>query len=216
MVEAVQRGVGRPRSLSDERVAEAVVACGFLDLRAPAVAARLGVNPATLYRHAAGHEQLVDIAVTHLVNTTTWPSMDDGWRDFLERTTWALWDLVRAHPGLASASPTVGMTNDALMRLFNRVCLDLIAAGFSPADAGLAADLVIDLAIDSLRMREVLAAHAPETPAIDAWYEHFDGGLRAVMRDAMHGDPSAWFARKLSVALDGIEHVLAAGITPAD
>ncbi|MGG7465378.1 hypothetical protein [Plantibacter sp. YIM 135347] len=209
MDDSERRPVGRPRSLTDERVADAIIACGFTDLKAVDVAERLAVNPATLYRHVSGHAEMVDLAVSRLVSTTDWPTIESDWREYLETVTWTLWHLVRSHPGLATASPAVGITNPQLMALYSGICLDLIAAGFAPADAGLAVDFVLDLAIDSLKMRETLAAQAAADPTVETWYRNLDEGLAEAMRESMHGDPATWFGRKLEVALDGIEHVLA-------
>ncbi|MFZ4895544.1 hypothetical protein ACL9RL_13935 [Plantibacter sp. Mn2098] len=209
MDDTERRPVGRPRSLTDERVADAIIACGFTDLKAVDVAERLSVNPATLYRHVSGHTEMVNLAVSRLVATTVWPALDgDRWREYLESVTWTLWNLVRSHPGLATASPAVGITNPELMSLYSGICLDLIGAGFAPADAGLAVDFVLDLAIDSLKMRETLASQAAADPAVENWYRNLDADLAEAMRESMHGDPAAWFGRKLEVALDGIEHVL--------
>ncbi len=202
---ATSRPVGRPRALDRARVAEAVLAVGLPGLSAPDVARRLGVSTATLYRFVPGRDAMVDLALGHLLRSTDWPRPDDGWRAYLEQVTWTVWRLARDHPGLAEVSPTVVLANADLMGLYNRVSLDLVDLGFPPAEAAVAVDFVLDLAIDSVKSREALGS---EGGAEGTWDRELDPVFLPVMREALHADPAVWFERKLRIALDGIGHVL--------
>ncbi|MFC4222738.1 TetR/AcrR family transcriptional regulator [Lysinibacter cavernae] len=196
--------VGRPRALSQQQVAEAIIQVGFRDLRATDVADALGVNPATLYRFVSGVDDMVALALGELIRAEPWPVAQDDWRDYLEQFTWAVWRLVYRHDGLATAATRVLLRCPEMMTLFSDAIAALVRLGFRVEDAAVAVDLTLDLAIDSVRMRELMKTLPESEDPAEPWSEGLDRSLLAVMRSAVRGEAADWFARKLEFALNGI------------
>ncbi|WP_157245321.1 TetR/AcrR family transcriptional regulator [Nonomuraea typhae] len=201
---------GRPRVIDPEAVARAVVEHGFTGLSVAAVAQRLGVNQASLYRHIGGLDDLIDTGVSLLIRTADWPAGGTGWRDHLERAAWTVWRILTDHPGLILAAGRRLLANDELIIAFNRLCLELMGYGFAPAKATLAVDFVLDLACTTVLSRDFMLAGAlgEDRAAPRAWAEHFDPRVREIITTASGDGHEEWFAGKLALALDGIEHTL--------
>lgn len=186
------RRPGRPPSVSTTALAEAVLAVGFTDLTVSAVARHVGVNHATVYRYVSGRDALIRLAVDLLAETTEWPEPGPDWRAYLEANAWATWRVLSAHPGLAGILAGAATVSPPMVRHVNRVGEHLVSLGFTPADAVLAFDLVLDLTSDT-------RLHSGEPDAVAA-------GTRVRARTAEDR-----FARKLTVVLTGIAHTLAPG-----
>ena len=207
-----RRRPGRPRRLTTAVIADAVLAEGFRDLRLTAVAERLGVNHATLYRYVTSRDDLVRLAMDRLLATATWPSPDGPWAEYLESTAWTLWRLLRGHAGLATALAGGPLSSPEMIRVVNRVGTRLLDQGFSAANATLALDLVFDLVADTARQAERLADTVDDPSAarlMAEWDRHLDAGLRVLADSALHGNPDDRFAGKLAVVLYGVRHRLA-------
>lgn len=82
-----------------EAIATAVIAVGFRDLTFAAVAERLGVGQATLYRHASNRDELVRLGLDRALRIAEWPEEDGEWRPLLERWAIAAWRVWEQHPG---------------------------------------------------------------------------------------------------------------------
>ncbi|MFI6391004.1 TetR/AcrR family transcriptional regulator [Nonomuraea sp. NPDC050540] len=210
MREPTRKG-GRPRVVDREAVAKAVVEHGFVELSVSAIAQRLGVNQATLYRHIGGQDDLVDTGVTLLIRQAAWPAGGAHWRDLLEGAAWTVWGILRDNPGLMMAAGRRLLANDELILAFNRLCLDLIKQGLSPDKATLAVDFVLDLACNTVLSRDFMLAGALEGDREPprAWTGNFDPRVLEVITRAAGPGHEEWFAGKLTIALDGIERMFA-------
>ncbi|MBB5079362.1 TetR/AcrR family transcriptional regulator [Nonomuraea endophytica] len=208
MREPTRKG-GRPRVVDREAVARAVVEHGFVELSVSAIARRLGVNQATLYRHIGGQDDLVDTGVTLLIKQAAWPAGGAPWRELLEGAAWTVWGILRDNPGLMMAAGRRLLANDELIAAFNRLCLDLIGQGLPPDKATLAVDFVLDLACNTVLSRDLMLAGAMggdrEPPP--AWTGNFDPRVLEVITRAAGPGHEEWFAGKLRIALDGIERM---------
>ncbi|MEV2277393.1 helix-turn-helix domain-containing protein [Nocardiopsis sp. NPDC049922] len=227
MSRRTRRGPGRPPAVDAEAIAEAVLAVGFPDLTFAAVAARLGVGQATLYRHAPDRDELVRLGVDLAMRRTEWPGLDGSWRDLLERWALASWRVWERHPG-AVTEVARGVIPPTMVDLADRVGAALTARGFTARDAVLAVDLVFDLAADNRRGVEALDAVSPAPGGTDVrhgarrrveeqWARTDPGDdpddtravIRAEMVRAIQAEPITWFRGKLRVVLSGIERELA-------
>ena len=72
-----RRERGRPRLVDRDAVIAAVIAIGFEDLTLTSLAARLGVQHPTLYRHIRGREDAVLAAIDSVVESVDWPEDRD-------------------------------------------------------------------------------------------------------------------------------------------
>lgn len=201
---------GRPRVIDRDAVAREVVAHGFAGLSVAAVAGRLGVNQASLYRHVGGVDDLIDVGLSWLIRQTAWPAEGENWREVLEGTAWTVWGILRDNPGLTLAAGNRLFVNDELMVAFNELCLALTRHGFSIGEATLAADFVLDLTFDSMLTHDFLVAGTlgsdPGREPPRAWTANLDPRVLEIITDAAGDGHERWFAGKLGLALDGIEH----------
>ncbi len=215
--------MGRPPALTREMIAHAVIEIGFADLTVAAVRERLGVGQTTLYRYVADRDELVRIGIGYLLKHAPWPSRDGAWRDVLSRHAMALWHLWEAHPGSATEVAR-GVYPLAGVRIADDLCAVLLRQGFTPANAILACDIVFDMVTDNRHALEhydftgesVNAEHVPDRypNQIESKLAHpaTDGErqiIHAEIQKAFVAQPSDWFANKLRVVLDGVEHSLA-------
>lgn len=204
-----------------EAIATAVVEVGFRDLTFAAVADKLAVGQATLYRHASNRDELVRLGLDHVVRSAEWPDADGEWHLLLERWAVAAWRVWEQHPG-AVLELTRGVVPWSIVMLSDRVGTALVERGFTPRAAVLAVDLVFDLTADSRRGVEILDApmvtqggrvrevlekqwRTPPTERADS----VEAQVHDEMVLAITADPFDWFRGKLRVVLAGIAHELA-------
>ncbi|MEV0679013.1 TetR family transcriptional regulator [Actinosynnema sp. NPDC050436] len=226
MTGVARRRLGRPPQVTREAIAAAVLDVGFHDLTFTAVADRLGIGQATLFRHVPNRDDLVRLGLDLAVRRYPWPSLDGTWREVLERYALAAWRAWETHPG-AVVEATRGVLPPSVVALSDEVGAVLLRAGFRPDAAVRAFDLVFDLAADSRRGVELLALPAGRGTAdqrglLDRMWA---GGaaavgpgtatdderraVRAAMSAAIRADPVEWFLGKLRVVLAGVEAELA-------
>ena len=214
-----RRRPGRPPAIGEAEIAEAVLAVGFRDLTFAGVAERLSVGQATLYRHAANRDALVRMGLDLALRRIEWPDLEGSWRELLERWSLASWHAWEQYPG-AVTEATRGVVPASMVELSDRIGLALVDRGFSPRNAVLAVDLVFDLAADSRRGVEAMAATLESQPAsvrqameAECATQHGSSEaaaqLRGEMVRAIREDPAAWFHGKLRIVLAGIDHELA-------
>lgn len=179
------------RKIDEQSLVEAVFAVGFERLTLVAVAERLGTTHAALYHHVSDRASLVRLATQHLALALPSPDPALAWRPYVHFRAVSLWDMLERHPGLAAEMGLQAEPPPAVHAMWERDLAQLTTAGFTPEDAALALDTVIDLPFD-------VAARA-RTQA------------RVGLVDAP-GKPQSreWFLRKLDIVLDGI----AVGVAP--
>ncbi|MFV0373309.1 TetR/AcrR family transcriptional regulator [Microbacterium sp.] len=212
--------------LTREAIARAVLTVGFSDLTFAAVRDQLGVGHTTLYRHVTDRDELVRIGLSHIFEHATWPSLDGHWREVLSDYALTFWHLLAANPGSATETAR-GLVPPLMMCLTDDLCAALLRQGFTPPNAILAADIVFDMVTDNRRGVEhvhsarsdtggsntrgvdVRSPNQVESPSARPATEQEHQAIHTAMSDAMTSDPLDWFARKLHVALDGVERSLA-------
>jgi AcrR family transcriptional regulator len=219
---------GRPVEVGPDQIGQAVLDVGFPDLTFAAVADRLGIAQATLYRHAPNRDELVRLGMDLALRRYPWPGVEGPWREVLQRWALASWHAWEAYPG-AVVEATRGVVPPSMVGLADEIAVALMRAGFGTAEAVLAVDLVFDLAADNRRGVEDLARRStePGAPALrqqldTQWREtahppESGGGptrderrqVRDAMSDAIRQEPVQWFLGKLRVVLAGIDRELA-------
>jgi len=132
------RSAGRPRSLTMPRIIDAAIALGLRDLNMKALAAALGVNPVTLYRHVGSRDQLMQIAATHLMGQRRLQGDTGGhWAEFVFQYAGNLFDLFRHEPGLITELLNGNLHPDAEMDLLEEFLQIMSSYGFSHEEGAL-------------------------------------------------------------------------------
>lgn len=134
---------------------------GFERLTVEAVAAQLGVRHSSLYKHVRSRDDLVVLAAEAIVEGLAAPAFDAPWLTLLEQEAWVIWDMLEHHPGLALEMVVQSAPPPAAIARGEAVEAALCAAGLTPEDATLAADVVYDLAFDVAIRSHHIRAHQP-------------------------------------------------------
>jgi AcrR family transcriptional regulator len=140
----------RPRrALTRERVvAEALTVistdgAGALSMRA--LATRLGVVPAALYRHVRSKEQLLDLVVDGvLAEVDCQPGRTLAWTDQVKALAHRLRAVLEDHPGIAGLLKTRDPLGPHSLALAEAFLASLQAAGLPQRETALAFSLIYD------------------------------------------------------------------------
>ena len=204
---------GRPARISRKAIAAAALELGLDGITLTAVAAHLGVDHSSLYRHIKDRRDMLLAAVDLAIETLKRRGRAASWRSYVENAAESVWALYERYPGLANAIRELDATPPAGVRAFSETVAQLETMGFSRDDAILLLDSIMDMTIDSaigwaqLRQAskagrfvgdammqswtEVAGTHPGLSPQVE--------GMEAVMR----GSPYRWWRRKLDLLLAG-------------
>jgi AcrR family transcriptional regulator len=186
-------------------VADAALEIGFESLTMAAVASRLGVATAALYRYVTDRDDLVVAAADRLFASAP-PVTGDDWRAVLVREVELRWDSLISHPGVIAAVESAGRPVPAAMARFGHLVRHLEALGFSPTDAYVVADSELDLVDDGIT-NYVAIVELNEERSLDevvATQTEVLGELFGPVVREVYGDLRAFFDRKLELLLDGV------------
>ena len=173
------------------------------------IARALEVAPSALYRVVKDREELISLALHHIVNEVTIPTDSDNWPDVLRTIVSVFWETLEKYPGLAA----VILTQPGMYLHLEPISRDCMAQlchhGLRPEQAEFALDFVGDT---------VLATHL----AVDAYR---NGGLEHVRQRLADGEYSttadseppvilpneSWIdqgilSQKIECIIAGIEH----------
>lgn len=211
------RPARRQPGLSRDRIVEASVA--LLDREGPAsltmrkVAGELGVHATSLYWHVERREDLVDLAVDHILAPEAAAGIEElPWDQTVRVVACRLYAAFTRHPWaavFAGSRPTIGP--NALV-LVGRILSALAATGASERDLAIAGTAVSNLVlgsataaagahamgladVDSPQAQEVFArvSAVTETPRSNrAWQPFFEEGLDLLLdgiRARLEGEP---------------------------
>lgn len=210
--------------LTRERVLKAALALvdqsGVEALSMRSVAAELGVEAMSLYRHVASKEALVDGMVALILDEIEVPSAGTPWREAMKRRALSTRCVFLRHPAApiivescATMTPSRLAYSDAVVGL-------LLADGFTASQA-YRAFLTIDSYVFGFVLQELSWPHPEGTrPAQDvatgpmvppALYPHFATVMASVMAEVGRlGLVAAYeseFVHGLDLVLDGVERL---------
>jgi AcrR family transcriptional regulator len=127
---------GRPPQISRDQIVAAALEIGMKDLTMAAVARRLGSSPQAFYRWVRDRDELFALVAEALVERVELPAVDGRpWRDWLRELANHVREALLDAPGLAVHSITHYRASPGFLRINERTCEVLVAAGFSPLDA---------------------------------------------------------------------------------
>lgn len=153
MTKSQKARAGRPRQVSTEKIVEAAVSIGFVDLSMSSVAAALGVNHSTLYNYVSSREELISLMIDHIFSNADWPPPLDPaqWRDDALAQVLCHFHLNQDNPGLVGEQVRLRFTVDSkdgyregYWRYVRRLRATLAHSGLPPADVILLADILIN------------------------------------------------------------------------
>lgn len=179
------------------------------------IAARLGVDHSSLYRHARSRDDILLAAADLAIGRLDWRSGTEDWRDYLRTMAEAVWDLYERHSGLAQVLRRLGNTPQSGIEAFAEAVRRLETFGFSTVDAALVVDMIIDMTTESVSAWQSLQQMRAEGDTLGeevavAWSEagRIDPSISAAlntMAEVLRSHPRQWWRRKLEVVLVGAE-----------
>ncbi|CAK7260103.1 MULTISPECIES: TetR/AcrR family transcriptional regulator C-terminal domain-containing protein [unclassified Shinella] len=212
---------GRPALISREAIAVAALDIGLDGATLVRIAARLGVDHSSLYRHARSRDDILLAAADLAIGRLDWRSETEDWQDYLRTMAEAVWDLYETHPGLAQVLRRLGNTPQSGIEAFAEAVRRLEAFGFSTSDAALVVDMIIDMTTESVSAWQSLQQTHEEGDTLGekvagAWSEagRIDASIATAlntMAEVLRSHPRQWWRRKLEVILAG-----AATLRPPD
>lgn len=222
--------LGRPPRVSRAAIIDAVLELGFEPGTVTGIAAHLGVDPSTLYRHIESRSDMLDAAAGAAIDRASWPAVPDTadeWRPFLEEYATQIWRLFSDRPGLAIHLRTAQTVPPQLVRHTLLVVAYLHdRVGLTVDEAAVVVDTVGDLTIDAFLIADRLDRETRETHGLVGHYAELAAALAEgdprlaalapeylrIITDAVTGagGRDRWWRRKLGYVLDGVAHGLPA------
>ena len=192
---------GRPPKINRADVVAAAIDLGLDAFSLDGLAERLGVTTPALYHHVDGRDHVLQLAATQVISDAA-PQLEEcaDWTEWLEG--WAT--LIRAAVGPvgeAFVETIRTQVGDESLAVAAGGLERLVAAGFSPADAGHALWLATRIAC---------TAGPADAPAISAPLQGVEqadadppANVRAAM-DAVAADADHGFDFDLAILIDGL------------
>jgi AcrR family transcriptional regulator len=203
----------RPR-VTREDIARAALELGLDAATVKAVAAHLGMDHSSLYRHVKSRDEIIAAAADLAVAELDWRTPGGDWRGLLEKLCDALWSLYERHPGLATAFREMEVMPPAGIRCFAEAVAQLQAEGFGLEDAVLALDTLVDAltdcftgwqrftrpGFDGQSLADVMTARWEHAALADATHAAQIKSMVSVMR----GTARDWWLKRQRLILNGI------------
>ncbi|HEY3336278.1 MAG TPA: TetR/AcrR family transcriptional regulator [Candidatus Limnocylindrales bacterium] len=198
-------------ALADERGIEA------LTMRE--LAARLGIEAASLYNHVSSKDDLLVGMADVVIGEIDLPPEGTGWRETMRRRAMSARELFARHPWAAALIDTRMQREPSGLAYADRVLGTLVRAGLAPAVAG-NAFLVLDSYIYGYERQLSTVARddgGDSTGAAQAVADALPPGAYPALAQVAAAyaerpfDEDAGFAFGLDMLLDGIERLLPSG-----
>jgi len=212
-------GASPRRALTRERVvAEALTVistdgAGALSMRA--LATRLGVVPAALYRHVRSKEQLLDLVVDGvLADVDCQPGPALTWTDQVKALAHRLRAVLEDHPGIAGLLKTRDPLGPHSLALAEALLAPLQAAGLPPRQTAQAFSLIYDYTLgfaltDRTTVNEQRVQDTTTRRQLHAFFRSLPANrfpaLAALGEHIWAGDRDQRFTASLDTLLGGIQ-----------
>ncbi|MEV7397912.1 TetR/AcrR family transcriptional regulator [Aeromicrobium sp. NPDC092404] len=187
---------GRPRTLTDDQIIDAVLAEGLDTFSMPSVAARLGVVHSGLYRYFTDREHLVVQVMDRIARSASWPAADLPWREHLEQLGETLWATCARYPGYDITALRSTNVSPGFVEMLTPHVESLQRQGLDVVDATAAVEfirtLVLTQSIEARRLEAI--ADRADLP------DHAIPGFADPEKWAGRG----WYRRHLNTWLDGL------------
>ena len=212
----------RRPALTRDRVVSAALAlvdrAGMDALSMRAVAAELGVEAMSLYRHVASKEALVEGIVARILDQIEVPPPGTPWREAMTRRALSTRVVFLEHPAAAILVESCATMTPSRLAYADAVTGLLLADGFTPSQA-YKAFLTLDSYVFGFLVQELGWPHpdaaapvevpSPEVPP-DA-FPHFARVMASVMEEVgrlgLVAAYEAEFVFGLQLVLDGVERL---------
>ncbi|EKF17544.1 TetR family transcriptional regulator [Nitratireductor pacificus pht-3B] len=179
------------------------------------LAAHLGVDHSSLYRHVKSHSEIIALASDLAIDELDWRAAEGAsWREELIALTDGVWALYERHPGLAEAFRSVEFAPQAGIRSFAEAVARLRNHGFSLEESMLAVDTLVDMAGDCFLGWRAMArpdreGRAHTASIIETWKEAAknhteDAAAIQGMVAVIEGGARPWWERKRDLVLAGL------------
>lgn len=203
----------RPRVTRDD-IARAALDIGLNTATIKALAAHLGMDHSSLYRHVKNRDEIIAAAADLALSELDWQALHGGWRAMLEQLSDAIWSLYERYPGLAMTFREMQVMPPACIRGFSETVALLQTDGFALDEAILAVDTLFDGLTDCFTgwQRFTQPGKDGESPAdimkklweTEALTDRTHAPQIRGMIAVMQGEPREWWLKRRGLILDGI------------
>lgn len=146
--------VGRPPSLSRDRILQAALEIPFKNLSMVRLARNLRVSDAALYYYFPTSDTLRGAVVNAMTQHLPLPPRTKNWRTWMKKLSYAMYDQLALHPGSAAFMMAAGPTGILHYEVMEKALSVLTNANFSIKQAWLLYSNVVNLTIEFAQKRD--------------------------------------------------------------
>lgn len=179
---------GRPQKVDLEKIINAALDVGVANLSMRAVASKLDVSSAALYRYVDSIEALLDACMDAFCERIELPDAALDWQDYLLELGLAYRHALLSMPGISSYGMRFGPTTPAAFKLIDTVLGVLMRNGFEPVQAWSAFSLIGSYSFSTVQSQENFLALERQ---------HGDGGYKIMRLQAPDLEQTPYLAKAL-------------------
>lgn len=155
-----RRRPGPAPRLSLDKIVDAALGENFSTLSIPALAQKLGVSHAAIYRYLDGAQGLRLACLNEIGRRMEWPTGATSWDGLLRDLARVTWDTARRYPGFALCLATTPGGPAMAAAPLERLHGELLGFGLTPQQAMVAMDSVGDAMLISAIETEMFTPSA--------------------------------------------------------
>lgn len=145
---------GRPQKVDLDKIIQAALEVGVANLSMRAVATRLEVSSAALYRYVDSIEALLDACMDAFCKRIELPDPDLSRKDYLLALGFAYRRALLSMPGISACGLKFGPTTPMAFKLIDSVLAVMLRHGFEPVQAWSAFTLIANYAFSAVQNQE--------------------------------------------------------------
>jgi|GEM_PF-3871104 len=154
MSSTARNPVGRPPSLSRDRILQTALEIPFKNLSMLRLARKLRVSDAALYYYFPTSAALRGAVVNAMTQHLPLPPRTKNWRTWMKKLSHAMYDQLALHPGSAAFMMAAGPTGILHYEVMEKALSVLTNANFSIKQAWLLYSNVVNLTIEFAQKRD--------------------------------------------------------------